>query len=131
MKLIPEAVRTAAFFYALAVLLLGAMLVLSLLDNQPVPWRKVTGISAITMASAVLPLAGFWAGQRLAKSERAKGVVSWGIVIALGLPFVVGLLALLSSEPLAGLALLYAPPLQAVVIGGSLAAAAITKADRP
>lgn len=129
MSVTPESARTAAFFYALIVLLLGAMLVLSLLDEQPVPWRKVVGNSAVSLVAALIPFGGWWLGQRVSKTDRARRIVSWSVVLACAVPLVLPLLAMMSAEPLAMLSLLYAPPIQAVVIAGAVLAAALGKRD--
>ncbi len=124
-----ENARTAALFYALIVLLLGAMLVLSLLNAQPVPWRKVVGNGTVSLVAALIPLAGWRLGERFAKSDRAKRIVSWSIILACAVPVVLAVLAMLSAEPLAMLSLLYAPPVQALMIAGALAAAAMSRRD--
>jgi hypothetical protein len=106
---------TAAFSYALLVLLAGLLLLAGTLSQGEASWRRVAGHSAIAFIAPLPPLATLWLGRKVASSQTTERSLAGGVIVSVLVPIIIGVPAMLSTEPLAMLSLLYTFPIQVAI----------------
>ncbi len=104
--------HATAFSYALLVLLAGLLILAGTLSQGDASWRRIVGHSALAFMAPLPPLAILWLGRKQAVTETAERSLAGGVIVTVLVPIVIGVLALLSSEPLAMLSFLYTFPIQ-------------------
>ena len=112
-----EAARTASLFYGLFILLLSGVSVIATLSGDDVSAKRMFGHLMLALVVPWIPMAGLAIGRRMVTTAGAAQALSFGIFAAVAFPGLMLVAVLMSREPLAALALLYVPPVQAVGLG--------------
>lgn len=120
MKVSIDCARSAAITYACFAFAAGLLLLISAIEQLPVGWRKVVSALAITVFVPLPPVVAFRYSERVSKTNGAKQVVAWGVMLSCLLPVAMLVLIAMSSEPLAMLAMFYVPPLQLILLAAAL-----------
>ena len=116
--------RIAAGYAVILALIIGPRVV-AIATQSPEAWRKAVGLSVVGLATASIPFIALKAAARFVATPCHRRAVAWVVIAACALPVVAAAALSFSSEPLAMLALLYVPPVQALALALFIAGAAL------